>query len=105
MATTPKEFNKPNRTRRAVYVFGGTLVFAAMAFYVTLFGSGDIAEAFVKGCMGVIQWIVLLYLSTTTIDRSEILSNLGKNMGMPTSKSKPPSPASEPYEEDPDAKG
>ncbi len=67
------------RTRRAVYVFGFTLLFACAAALITLLGyNGAVAEKAVQGFLDLIQLMIIFYLSTTTIDRSEVLTNVGK---------------------------
>lgn len=81
MVDTPNEYdNKPNRTRRAIYVFGFSIGFAVAAFYVTMNSESEIAQTFVKGAIGLIELIAISYLVTTTVDRSEILSKLGTSM-------------------------
>ena len=71
---------KPNRLRRACFVFGGALLFSSMAFYSLLFTEGSATEIFIKGCLGIVEIIVIMYLGTTTVDRSEILSKIGDSM-------------------------
>jgi hypothetical protein len=89
MDVTPIESeNKPNRTRRAIYVFGFSIAFAVMAFYITLTSDSALAETFVKGALGLIELIAISYLVTTTIDRSEILSKLGSSMRRESSSDK-----------------
>ena len=81
MVATPTEYeNKPNRTRRAIYVFGFSIAFAVAAFYITMTSESALAETFVKGALGLIELIAISYLVTSTVDRSEILSKLGSSM-------------------------
>lgn len=78
------EFNEEygsaeGRSRRAVFVFGFTLLFACAAAAITLLGfEGNVAERAVEGFLGLIELMIIFYLSTTTIDRSEVLTNVGK---------------------------
>lgn len=71
------EQNKPNRTRRAIYVFGGTLVFLGSAIYGAMNFDGAIGLAFVQGCFQLLMLIAVSYLFTTSIDRSEVLTHIG----------------------------
>lgn len=70
-----------NRTRRAIFVFGSTLLFAAIPSSILYFGlEGPIAEKATDGFIGLIEMIIIGYLFTTTVDRSEILTNVGVAM-------------------------
>jgi hypothetical protein len=89
MDTTPKDRNKnpddlkpdsPNRTRRAIFVFGGTILFTGLAAFTTLTMEGRLPELFVQGSLGIVELIVISYLFTTTIDRSEVLTRIGKGV-------------------------
>lgn len=76
------ESNKPNRKRRSIFVFGGTLLFTALAAYATFTLDPDnvIAKIFIQGCLGIVELIVISYLFTTTVDRSEVLTNIGRGV-------------------------
>lgn len=82
--TKEPEFNEEygkaeGRTRRAIFVFGFTFLFAVGAASITLLGfTGNVAERAVEGFLGLIELMIIFYLSTTTIDRSEVLTNVGK---------------------------
>ncbi len=66
-----------NRTRRAIFVFGYTAIFGAIAAAITLMGlEGPVAESAVTGFIGLIWVMIVSYLTTTTVDRSDILSKL-----------------------------
>lgn len=69
------------RTRRTQYVFGSTALFVSIIALINYFGnSGPIAERTVDGAYGIIELLVIGFLFTTTVDRSEILSNIGKGV-------------------------
>lgn len=73
---TPQE--PINRERRALFVFGYTAIFSGIAAAITLMGlQGPTAEAAVTGFIGLIWVMIVSYLTTTTVDRSEILTKLG----------------------------
>lgn len=75
---TPQE--PVNRERRALFVFGYTAVFSAIAATITFMGlEGPTAEASVTGFIGLVWIMVVSYLTTTTVDRSEILTKFGSN--------------------------
>lgn len=82
--TKEPEFNEEygkaeGRTRRAIFVFGFTLLFGVVAACITLLGiTGPVAERAVGGFIGLIELMIIFYLSTATIDRSEVLTNVGK---------------------------
>jgi hypothetical protein len=80
MATTPNASearDSPSRTRRGIFVFGGTIMFALLAALATWLRDGEVAKVFVQGCLGIIELMVISYLFTTTLDRSEVLKNIG----------------------------
>lgn len=69
------------RTRRTQYVFGSTALFVTIIAAINYFGNvGPIAERTVDGAYGIIELLVIGFLFTTTVDRSEILSNIGKGV-------------------------
>lgn len=71
-----------SRTRRAFFVFGFTAGFTLVAAALAFLGyDTPLARTLVDGLMGLNQMMIIFYLSTSTIDRSEILTNIGKGMG------------------------
>lgn len=69
------------RTRRTQYVFGSTALFVAIIIAVNWFGTvGPIAEKTVDGAYGIIELLVMGFLFSTTVDRSEILHNIGRGV-------------------------
>ncbi|MBB5277796.1 hypothetical protein HNR26_003885 [Rhizobium rosettiformans] len=69
------------RTRRTQYVFGSTALFIAIICAVNYFGNtGPIAERTVDGAYGIIELLVIGFLFSTTVDRSEILHNIGRGV-------------------------
>lgn len=55
-------------------------MFSSMAFFALLFTDKSTSEIFIRGCLGIVELLVIMYIGTTTVDRSEILANLGKSM-------------------------
>lgn len=79
MSDTSSKQEPVNRTRRAVYVFGVTgwcLVCPVAAVYMGY--DTPLAEIVVKAMLGIVPILIGFYLSTSTIDRSNILSSFGK---------------------------
>jgi hypothetical protein len=69
------------RTRRTQYVFGSTALFVSIIVAVNYFGNiGPIAERTVDGAYGIIELLVIGFLFSTTVDRSEILHNIGRGV-------------------------
>lgn len=72
------ETDKDFGDERVVYVFGGTLLFTAIIALVNYFGhTGPIAEKTVDGSYGIIELLVLGFIFTKSVDRSEVLKNIG----------------------------
>ncbi|MDX0267599.1 hypothetical protein GOC13_07115 [Sinorhizobium meliloti] len=72
---------RKTRTRRTQYVYGSTALFVAIIATINYFGNiGPVAERTVEGAYGIIELLVIGFLFTTTVDRSEILSNIGKGV-------------------------
>jgi hypothetical protein len=70
-----------NRNLKNIYVFGLTIVCLFGVIVLTLFSfEGAVAEEAVKGLIGLVELTVIFFLSTTTIDRSEVLTNIGKGV-------------------------
>ena len=70
-----------NRVLRNLYVFGVTLVCLIGAITITALGfDGTVAERTVEGLLGLVELTIIFFLSTATIDRSEVLTNLGKSV-------------------------
>lgn len=68
-------------TRRTIFVFTNTALFLSLITALNYFGvEGPIAERTVDGSFGIIELLVLGFLFTTTMDRSEILHNIGKGV-------------------------
>ncbi|MEQ8307992.1 MAG: hypothetical protein RIA09_15655 [Hoeflea sp.] len=66
-------------TRRTVFVFTNTALFTSLIAIMNYFGAeGPIAERTVDGSFGIIELLVIGFLFTTTMDRSQILDNIGK---------------------------
>lgn len=73
-----KHKDPTNRTRRAIYVFGSTILFTAIPVSILYLGlDGPIAERATDGFIGLIELIILGYLFTSSVDRSEVLTNAG----------------------------
>jgi len=69
------------RTRRTQFVFGSTALFVAIIGFINWTGSqGPVAERTVDGSFGIIELLVIGFLFTTTVDRSEILHNIGRGV-------------------------
>lgn len=72
---------KKDKTRRSIYVFGSTLLFTALVIGINYFGSvGPVAERTVDGAFGIIELLVIGFLFAGSVDRSEILHNIGKGV-------------------------
>ena len=70
-----------DKTRRTLYVFGSTLLFTALVIGINYFGSvGPVAERTVDGAFGIIELLVIGFLFAGSVDRSEILHNIGKGV-------------------------
>lgn len=69
------------RMRRTQYVFGSTALFVMIICAVNVLGNvGPIPEKTVEGAYGIIELLVIGFLFTTTVDRSEILHNIGRGV-------------------------
>jgi hypothetical protein len=60
-------------TRRTLYVFGSTVLFALIII-------GMLAEKTVEGAYGIIELLVMGFLFAGTVDRSQILHNVGRGL-------------------------
>ena len=68
-------------TRRTIFVFINTALFVTLITALNYFGvEGPIAERTVDGSFGIIELLVIGFLFTTTVDRSEILHNIGRGV-------------------------
>jgi hypothetical protein len=68
-------------TRRTLYVFGSTVLFALIIIGVNYSGeSGMLAEKTVEGAYGIIELLVMGFLFAGTVDRSQILHNVGRGL-------------------------
>lgn len=70
-----------NRTLRNIYVFGLTLICLFGSIAVTVFGfEGSVAERTVEGLLSLVELTVIFFLTTQSVDRSEVLTNIGKGV-------------------------
>jgi hypothetical protein len=69
------------RGLKNTYVFGFTAIFSIGAIVITAMGfDGPVAERAVEGLLGLVELMIIFFLSTATIDRSEVLTNIGKGV-------------------------
>lgn len=68
----------PSRKRRAVFVFGsGGLALTSMAAAPYMGGDSILAAKLIDGGYSYLSTLAVIYLSTTSIDRSDILNKVG----------------------------
>lgn len=77
MTNRQRDDNRPNRTRRAIYVFGLTASLLLSSIYFTAFPTtSGIANNYVDQAFGVIQIVVLSYLASSSIDNADLLTKV-----------------------------
>jgi hypothetical protein len=70
-----------SRALRNIFVFSVTLLCIGGALGITLLGfDGTTAQRAVEGLLGLVELTIIFFLSTVTIDRSEVLTNIGKGV-------------------------
>ena len=67
----------PNRTRRAIFVFGTWMLCWAIAAYLSIMKTeGKIAELVVDGCTSYMIVIAITYITSHSIDRSHVITRV-----------------------------
>lgn len=70
-----------NRGLRNLYVFGVTIACLVGAIGITMMGlDGATAQRAVEGLLGLVELTIIFFLTTATVDRSEVLTNIGKGV-------------------------
>ena len=73
------DFTEEGKWRRAIYVFGFTIIFALIAAGIVFLGlDTTAARTAVDGFIYLISLMIIFFLSTETIDRSKVLHNVGE---------------------------